>query len=174
MATYSYQNRFRLVLGTRSILGVDLDLNVVSSSIPSVGIGSLEQISPNRSIPWAGDFLTIDDLTVTFVTDEKLSDWKYIYKWMYLLRKAPAAQIKNYEVDASFVLLSNKNNTVFSIDYLDVFPVSLASIDFSSQMTSADPITVSATFKIRNIQVVDTTVSDVSDCSGAAPLKIVP
>lgn len=173
MATYSYSNRYRLVLGTRSILGIDLDLNVVSTNIPSISIGSLDQMSPNRAIPWAGDFLTIDDITVTFITDEKFSDWKYIYKWMSLLKKCPANQIKNYEVDASLIMLTNKNNKAFSIDYLDVFPVSLGAIDLTSQMTTSDPIAITATFKTKNIQVVDTVVSETSDCAGALPLKIV-
>jgi len=51
----------------------------------------------------------------------------------------------------TIILHTNKSNPNYQINFTDVFPTSLSSIQFDATPTGMDPITVDATFNFRGM-----------------------
>jgi len=53
-----------------------------SANVPGITLGGTQQATPFRDIPLAGDTLTYDSLTVTFLVDENLENYREIHGWI--------------------------------------------------------------------------------------------
>ena len=54
-----------------------------SANIPGISIPSPSQPTPLADIPLPGDTISFDDLSVTFMVDENLENYREIHGWMY-------------------------------------------------------------------------------------------
>ena len=59
-----------------------VDFLCQSANIPSISMGTAIQPTYLKDIPVPGDKVLYDDLTVSFLVDEKLENYLAIYKWM--------------------------------------------------------------------------------------------
>ena len=48
--------------------------------------------------------------------------------------------------DANLMILSNKNNPIVEVDFRDLFPISLGSLDYNQNSTDVEYLTVTAEF----------------------------
>ena len=54
-----------------------------AANIPGISIPSPQQPTPLADIPLPGDTISFDDLSVTFMIDENLENYREIHGWMY-------------------------------------------------------------------------------------------
>ena len=59
-----------------------VDFLCQSANIPQISMGTAVQPSYLKDIPVPGDKVLYDDLTVSFLVDEKMENYLSIYKWM--------------------------------------------------------------------------------------------
>ena len=146
-----------------------------SASIPGINLGFALQPTYLKDIPVPGDKLTFADFTLKFFVDEDMTNYLEVHNWLrglgfpesvqeHLdLKKGdvynPSTSFKdqmNEYSDASLFIYNSNFNEVARIDFRDVFPVSLSTINFDATATDVNYVTAEATFKysIYNIEVL--------------------
>ena len=146
-----------------------------SASIPGINLGFALQPTYLKDIPVPGDKLTFADFTLKFFVDEDMTNYLEVHNWLrglgfpesvqeHLdLKKGdvynPSTSFKdqmNEYSDASLFIYNSNFNEVARIDFKDVFPVSLSTINFDATATDVNYVTAEATFKysIYNIEVL--------------------
>ena len=146
-----------------------------SASIPGINLGFALQPTYLKDIPVPGDKLTFSDFTLRFFVDEDLTNYLEVYNWLrglgfpesvqeHLdLKKGdvynPSTSFKDQQneySDASLFIYNSNFNEVARIDFKDVFPVSLSTINFDATASDVNYVTAEATFKysIYNIEVL--------------------
>jgi hypothetical protein len=132
-------------------------------NLPGITLGVPEFGNPFNTAPIPGESLTYDTLTVQFLVDESLTNYKSIYNWIvalgfpenyqqYLnfinnqdfLRTSELA--KNFS-DSSLTILGANNQPVQTIEFHDLFPVALDSLMFQSTNQDVNYLVGNATFR---------------------------
>jgi hypothetical protein len=146
-----------------------------SASIPGINLGFAEQPTYMKNIPVPGDKLTYADFSLRFFVDENLTNYMEVHNWLRGLgfpesldeftalkeqdRYNPSTDARNalgeYSDGSLFVYNSNYNE-VARVDFLDVFPISLSTINFDATDSDIQYVSAEATFKysIYNITVL--------------------
>jgi hypothetical protein len=132
-------------------------------NLPGILLGAPEFGNPFRSTPVPGETLTYDQLTVQFLVDEEMSNYKSIYNWLVALgfptsyeeyltflnsdeRNITSELAKNYS-DATIQILGSNNATVQTVQIIDLFPISLDSLVFQSTNQDVQYLVGNATFR---------------------------
>ena len=136
------------------------------ANIPSVELASMEMPTPFSTIGVPGDQIHFGDLTVNFLVDEDLKNYKAVYNWLIglgfpedylqyqnLVAKDPTIQankfggmVNNYS-DGTLGILGSNNTPVQSILFRDLHPTSISSLIFQSTLTDVQYLTGTATFR---------------------------
>jgi hypothetical protein len=143
-------NKFRLVLGNFP----NVVYRCTAVELPGITLGRIEQTSPFAVRPIPGDKLIYDDLELTFQVDEDLKNWLEIHNWMRAIGKPKDfrerrkvqpnplnAQTGQVYSDATVIVLSPKNNPLYSIEYKACWPSRLTPIRWAAD-TDANEIIV--------------------------------
>ncbi len=129
-----------------------------SANVPSQNLSVAIQPTRFNAIPEPGDEVNYDDLTIRFLVDEDLNNYRSIHNWIRYLGHPEGEkdwstycdgetyQEKQYSDGVLFVLDSNFNKK-FRIRFKDLFPVSLSGLNFDSTYTDTEYFAVDATFK---------------------------
>lgn len=132
-------------------------------SIPGISLGSPDFQTPFSNKAIAGEMLTFDQLTVNFLVDEQMANYKGIWNWMIGLGFPESYQqyidfqatnttpmlsesAKNYSGGFLQVLGAN-NSVVQTIEFIDLVPISLNGLTFQSTNQDVQYIVGQATFK---------------------------
>ena len=128
-------------------------------------------------IPVPGDKVLYDDLTVSFLVDEKMENYLSIYKWITglgypeslgqydQLRKDDNRTDRivgdqgdpryfNYS-DATLQVLNSNYKPSVLINFKDAFPVSLSTLDFDVTTRDYNYFTAEVTFKYTIFSITD-------------------
>ena len=125
-------------------------------NIPSVSLGEVTRTTPFLDMYSPGTKLTYDPLDIEFIVNEDLSSWTNLYKWFTSIadpdgfeKRDGSLEIQNFKhfSDASLTVLSALNNPIIRINYRNVFPLTMGSIDFDTKLSADTVITVNATFR---------------------------
>ena len=131
-------------------------------NLPGISISEVVQPTPFVDLSRPGDKLKYEALNITFIVDEALESWSSIHDWLRgmafptnfdeyknLKNLNPIATYSSSPqyTDGTLNVLSGLNNVKFSIDFVDIFPISLSSIQFNSTAIDTPTITATATFK---------------------------
>jgi len=133
------------------------------ATIPDISITSIPVPTPLATIQVPDTIITYGDLVVNFLIDEDMKNYVALYDWVkglgfptdhteytQLLNEAQQQTslelTKNYS-DASLTILSSSNNPVRTIRFIDMFPISLASIQFGSNLTDVQYLQGNAIFR---------------------------
>ena len=131
--------------------------------IPSITLASIDRPTPFANTPVPGEIMTFSELTVQFLIDDKMSNYKAIYNWMTGLAfpvdnsqysnlvnsntgTAYSELSRNYS-DATVTVLDGTNNPTNSFKFYDLFPVALDPVQFESTAMDVNYVIGSATFK---------------------------
>tara|TARA_B100000035_G_scaffold142530_1_gene121325 strand:- start:124 stop:669 length:546 start_codon:yes stop_codon:yes gene_type:complete len=146
-----------------------------SASIPGINLGFALQPTYLKDIPVPGDKLTYGDFTLKFFVDEDMTNYLEVHNWLRGLGFPESVQehldLKRGDIynpstsfkdqqneysDASLFIYNSNYNEVARIDFKDVFPVSLSTINFDATASDVNYVTAEATFKysIYNIEVL--------------------
>ena len=146
-----------------------------SASIPGINLGFAEQPTYLKNIPVPGDKLTYSDFSLRFFVDENLTNYLQVHNWIRALGfpesldeftalkaddpynpSIDASNPLNEYSDASLFIYNSNFNEVARVDFKDVFPVSLSTINFDASDSNIQYVSAEATFKysIYNITVL--------------------
>ena len=146
-----------------------------AASIPGINLGFAEQPTYLKNIPVPGDKLTYNDFSLRFFVDEDLVNYMQVHNWIRALGfpesldeftalkaddpynpSIDAMNPLNEYSDASLFIYNSNYNEVARVDFKDVFPVTLSTIDFSAADADIQYVQAEATFKysIYNITVL--------------------
>ena len=137
-----------------------------SANVPSQNLAVAIQPTRFNALPEPGDEINYDDLTIRFLVDEDLKNYKSIHNWIRYLghpesekdwttfSDGDSYQEKQYSDGSLFILDSNFNRK-FRIYFKDLFPVSLSGLNFDSTYTDTEYFAVDATFKFSIFEIED-------------------
>jgi hypothetical protein len=138
-----------------------------SASIPDINLGQADLENTFIRLPIPGDKLTFGQLNLSFRVDEDLKNFSEIYNWMQSIgfpdnfaQRAPAqrANEKNTTAttvysDASLIILTNQYKPNIEVKFLDMYPVSLGSLDFNVESTDVAYLSGEVTFAYRKYEL---------------------
>jgi len=130
-----------------------------SVNIPGVSLGEIIQPTPLLDLRLPGDKLTFDPLTLNFIVQENLANYIEIYNWMFgighpqsldsyksIARSSPNNSNRvNIYSDATLFILSNKQNPIAKVTFVDVYPTALSPLQYDASVTDVTPITTDVT-----------------------------
>ena len=142
-----------------------------SARIPELRLSTQVQSSYLKDIDLPGEKITYGDLTLQFLVDENMENYKTIYDWIYGLGFPETPQqfkdkttdrdgvrdMNEQFADGTLRILNSNFNEVAKVKFLDMFPVSLSSLDFDATQTDVNYFTAQATFKYTVYQLTSST-----------------
>ena len=75
---YSSPTQFRFMIHQLP----KVEFFTTAANIPAISLGELVIPTPYKSIPILGDNLTFDNLSISFIVDEELQNYRTIHDWM--------------------------------------------------------------------------------------------
>lgn len=132
-------------------------------NLPGLQLGEPEFGTPFARVPVPGETLTYDTFEIRFLVDEKMQNFKSVYAWLIALGfpenynqytnfieedqiNTISELAANYS-DATLQILSNTNNDNQTVQFFDIFPISLSSLTFQTLNQDVTYLGASATFK---------------------------
>jgi len=133
-----------------------------TARIPEITLATATQPSYLKDIDVPENKLSFGDLTIQFLVDENLENYRIVHDWMYGLGFPETAQqfidvttdkdgirdMKEQFADGTLRILNSNFNEVAKVKFLDMFPVSLSSLDFDATSTDVNYFTAQATSSI--------------------------
>ena len=141
-----------------------------SANIPEISLSEVERMSPFVRLPTPGTQLTFGPLSIIFRVDEDLKNYKEIYNWMIGLgfpdnfeQRANISRSKNTGTvsvgeilsDASLLISTAAYQTNISINFEDVYPTTLAGLEFNIGVADVEYLEATATFTYRKYSIID-------------------
>jgi hypothetical protein len=133
-----------------------------SVNLPGITLGAPEFGNPFNVAPIPGETLIYDQLTVQFLVDEQMANYQSIYNWIVALGFPESYDqyvtfvdgdtnnyselAKNYS-DATLQILTANNVTARTVQFIDLFPVSLDSLQFAGTNNDVQYLIGNATFR---------------------------
>ncbi len=142
-----------------------------SANLPAVQLGEARQTTPFVDVPHPGDKLVFGDFTIRFLINEDMSNYRELYNWLSGLgtpysgdswgrvlnqRGATDANAKAYSgvfSDATLMILDSNNNPTVSLEFKDVFPISVEGLDFDITTAGMEYFVGIATFKYKLFEI---------------------
>ena len=133
-------------------------------NLPELSAPPGEIDTPLTLIPIPGDKLSFGELTVVFLIDETMSNYIAVHNWMVGLGFPESHdQYKNFIAtrsddlnkneltagysDGTLQILNSSNNVARSIQFKDMFPTSLSSLQLQTTTQDTTYFAASATFR---------------------------
>jgi hypothetical protein len=140
----------------------DLSYFCQQANLPAINLGVADFTTPLSVQPIPGEMLTYDQLDVQFLVDANMANYKAIHEWIVGLgfpekweqysnfishdTYARTELSKNFS-DATLSILSATNMVVQTIEFKDLFPISLESLVFQSTNTDVTYLTGHVVFR---------------------------
>ena len=127
------------------------DLPEITVPAPEVSSGSGNQFFPGT----ANEF---EPLTIEFLVDEDLKNYKEIYRWItqqkYTTKEFTPKEKEYFLVsDGALLTMTNSSNPNIAFNFKDLFPVSLGGLRFSTTVDQPTPVTCTATFRYSYFEI---------------------
>lgn len=128
-------------------------------NLPGFSLGEVIRPTPFLDMYSPGTKLSYEKLVLTFILDEEMLSWKNLYDWFVSIADPDGFEKRNHvrEIgyqkhlsDATLTILSALNNPIMRIQFSNIFPVELSSIQFSTQSDADQIITCTATFRYQS------------------------
>jgi len=133
--------------------------------LPSISLSSVDVPSPFKIIEIAGSKLDYGDLQITFKMDEDFGTYFELYNWLTAigfpesftqyapLQNAPRGSSKTVYSDATLTILTSDLIPNIEVKFVNLFPTSLSEMNFTSQESDLNYISLTATFKYQIFHV---------------------
>lgn len=130
-------------------------------SLPAITLGSLSIATPFVNYPVAGDMVEFGDLTIPFLVDSNMSNYKAVFNWIRGLgfpenntqyTEQVTSQLATSEVqastsDATLSVLGSNNQVIQTIQFIDCIPTSLDTLTFTSTVQDVQYLVANVTFR---------------------------
>jgi len=127
-----------------------------TASLPTVTMGEVTMPTPFVAIkqPTKLDF---DELSITFIVDERMSNWLEIFNWMRSSTQVEGykefAPTNTHTTTANLLILNSTKNPKINVTFEGLYPRTLGSLDFTSSVVDPEPFQCTATFAYRNYNI---------------------
>lgn len=126
----------------------DLNFTIQSCNVPGISVGRVDQPNPVQGAPLQGDRMFFADLSVAFLVDENLRNYREIFTWMSritnqswhpgsyhykTLRDAQPGGDVGLFSDITMNILTSAKNPNIRLKFTDAFPIQLSDLIFDSQ-----------------------------------------
>lgn len=136
-----------------------------SANIPSMTLGVAVQTNYLKDIDTPGDKIIFEDFNLRFLVDENLENYMEIYNWIRGLGypeslqeiydfqtsnpvfQQPDKSQMNLYSDGTLQVLTSKENPNFKINFKDMWPYSLSTLQFDATSEDIQYFTADVTFK---------------------------
>ena len=154
-----------------------VDFLCQSANIPQISMGTAIQPTYLKDIPVPGDKVLYDDLTVSFLVDEKMENYLAMYKWItglgYPENLGQYNQLKKDDIrtnasatddadpryfefsDATLQVLNSNYRPSVLVNFKDAFPTSLSTLDFDVTTRDYNYFTAEVSFKYTIFNITD-------------------
>ena len=150
----------------------NVDYFCQAASIPNVEIGVREIQTPVKDYSLPGDKMTIGDLNLRFLVNEDLDNYYEIFKWLkgltnpkhqknfqkYLAsvdEKGRPEEFDKMMSDARLLILNSNYNTISTVNFFNIFPTSLTTLEFDASATDVNYFTADVNFKYTLYEITD-------------------
>lgn len=139
-------------------------------NIPGLTMLEAKLNSPLHNYTVAGLNFDYETLDITFTINEDVMSWRNIYNWMLAISspksfdqrnqlQAVQNEFKNVPLksysDAILTVMTNLNNPSIRVQFYNLFPISLSSIDFSTKQSADNILTAKASFRYEYFEFLD-------------------
>jgi hypothetical protein len=130
--------------------------------LPGLSVSPATQPTPFKDIFRPGDKAIFNELVCTFVVDAELWAWEVIYDWVrhyafpcsfqeYISLKR-RSEISSHAVqpqysDGILTINSSQNTPILNLHFVNLFPISLSDINFSTRESADTILTATAVFQ---------------------------
>lgn len=166
------ENRnFLSPLGFKFTLAKNQKISFFSNSakIPSINLGVAEQSSYLKMLDVPGEIITYEDFTLTFFVDEDMTNYMALHNWITGLgfpetpkqfkdlttNDVGNRDLKEQYSDGSLTILNSNYNPISVVKFLDLFPVSLSPLEFTTTEGDLNYFTAEASFKYTVYNILD-------------------
>jgi hypothetical protein len=123
-------------------------------NLPAIALGEVNHPTPFMQTQVPGNDLVFSPLSLTFLVDEDLENWRELYDWMtgigfpvdYDQHKNQKNDKQIYS-DATLTILNSNMMPNYLIIFKDLFPTDISDITFDSSSAEATPIKATASFR---------------------------
>jgi hypothetical protein len=140
-----------------------------AARIPEITLGTAIQPTYLKDLDIPEDKLTFGDLNLKFLVDENLENYMAVHNWMTGLGFPETAMqfrdlitddgyrdLKYQFSDGTLRILNSNFNDAALINFKDLFPVSLSSLEFDATQTDIQYFTADVSFKYTVYTITDT------------------
>ena len=149
-----------------------------AANLPGITLGEAIQPTYLKDIPTPGDKIVFDDFNIRFLVDEDLKNYMELQNWIRglgypeTLKEIYDLQEEDRDVDMSksntmdiysdgtLTVLGSNNNAIFKVNFSDLWPYSLTTLNFDATDTDINYFTADVSFKY--------TIYSITDLSGKA------
>jgi hypothetical protein len=135
------------------------------ANIPGINLGVAPLQTPYTVLPFAGDRITYNELSIDFILNENLDNYFEILEWITGLgfpesrdqyaKLADAGPMSDYTVysDASILISDSDKNPNLEVKYKNLFPISISDIALDVTLSDVDYLTCTATFQYQSFSI---------------------
>ena len=132
-----------------------------SVNIPGVSVGQAPINFPSLDVYSPGNKITYNNLNINFMVDEGMVGWQNLHDWFRSIADPTSFDVRNSLTkqqnatkstklqqysDGSLTLLSNLNNPLLRVNFINMFPISISDIQLSTQESADTVLTADASF----------------------------
>ncbi len=147
-----------------------------AANLPGITLGETSQPTYLKEIPIPGDHMTFDDFTLRFLVDEDVKNYMEIQNWMRGLgypetlkeiynlqqekKNVDMSQSNTMDIysDGTLTVLGSSQNALFKVNFSDLWPYNLTTLQFDATDTDVNYFTAEVSFKY--------TIYDITDLGG--------
>jgi hypothetical protein len=135
-------------------------------NVPGVSIEGIDVFTPHATVPFGGNKVSFEELTVRFIVDEHLKNWTEIYD--RIIAMGLAEGYEKYRILKTsntlhprgggfstivLTVLTSGMNPQMEFHFYDAFPISLSALDFDSSAADVEYFQATASFRYQNYEV---------------------
>ena len=137
-----------------------------ATNVPGVSIEGIDVFTPYVTIPYAGNKVSFEELSVRFIVDEHMKNWIEIYdriialglaegseKYRLLKAKSDTTQRGGTVSTLVLTVLTSAMNPQMEFHFYEAFPISISALDFDSANTDLEYFTATAGFRYTNYEI---------------------
>jgi len=146
--------RFKIIIDRTRYSNVEY--TITSVSLPDINVSSASYSTASARIGMPGDKIDYSPLSLTFIIDETLENYREIYEWMLGLVEINDSTNDGKTRDIRLLIYSSKENPLMEFQFVDAYPTSLSGVEFDSSDQSSAYLKATVTFDYSYFKLIKT------------------
>ena len=153
--------------GFRFVLNRTPNVNYFTYSvpIPTLSLGEIDTENPNVRLPFPGDKLRYEPLSIRFRVDEDLNNYLEVYNWLtgigfpeaFNQYAAVSANVpgsgEGIYSDGTLMILNSAKRPNVEVTFEDMYPTSMTDLNFTTTISDIDYLEASVTFRYKYYRI---------------------